>query len=107
MSAHFDSHDRNRQEEAEPEAACHVGQFAAGLGCAGDKRFESHAADGTGAGRVATHLGVHRAGVDHTRRCPPGCGLVMRAMAGVMHRRVAMMIVAHAGGHHLPVEPSK
>jgi hypothetical protein len=50
---------------------------------------------------------VHRARVDRAYDSRFRRGLVIRTMVNVMRRRVAMMIEAHAGGRHLPVELMK
>ena len=65
MAAPFDRHHRNRQRQADPEAARHVDEFGIGAGVGGRHlRFQRHAADRAGAGADLADLRVHRAGVD-------------------------------------------
>ena len=46
MPAHLENEHRDRQNEADPEAACHVDQFDIGLGLKADQyRLQRHAAD--------------------------------------------------------------
>ena len=65
VPAHFQHHHGQRQDEADPEPARHVGEL--GIGAAvggGDLGLQSHAADRAGAGADLPDLGMHRAGVD-------------------------------------------
>ena len=65
MAAPFDCHDGERQRQADPEAACHVGQFGIGAGVGGGELgLERHTADWAGAGTDLADLRMHRAGVD-------------------------------------------
>ena len=64
VPAHFQHHHRQRQYEADPEAARHVGEFGIGATVGGrDLRLQRHAADWAGAGADLPDLGMHRAGV--------------------------------------------
>ena len=51
--------------QTDPEAAGHVDQLMAGTGVGGHRRrFDRHAADGTGSGMVLADLRMHGAGPD-------------------------------------------
>ncbi len=68
MAAHFDDHHRQREHEADPEPARHVGEFGIGAIVGGNGfRLERHAADRAGARTDLTDLRMHRAGVDRAR----------------------------------------
>ena len=100
VAAHAEDHDRDGQDDADPEAAGHVAQFLGRAGVRGDDDgLEGHPADGAGAGAVLADLGVHRAGVLDRLALTRGrlpmfwlscmlgaatCGTVREAMAGVL-----------------------
>ena len=69
MAAHFE-HDRGQREhEADPEAARHVGEFWIGRSVqACDLRLKRHSADRTASRANLADLGMHRAGVDRAFR---------------------------------------
>ena len=69
VAAHFQNDGRQRQHEADPEAARHVGEFGIG------RRIEAchlglqrHAADRAAAGTDLADLRMHRAGIDRALR---------------------------------------
>ncbi len=65
MAAHFQDDGRQREHEADPEAARHVGEFRIGRRIeARDLRLQRHAADRAASGADLADLGMHRAGVD-------------------------------------------
>ncbi len=65
MPAHFQHEHGKGEDEANPEATCHVSQLRTRAALrTGHFRFESHAADRTGAGMILSHFRVHRAGPD-------------------------------------------
>ncbi len=69
MAAHFEDDRRQRQHEADPEAARHVGELGIGRRVeADDVGLQRHAADRTAAGTDLADLRMHRAGVDRAFR---------------------------------------
>ena len=84
MAAHIERHDRQRQQRRNPEAARHVGEFAAIVRAAG-LRLERHAADRAGARSDLADFRMHRTGVDRA------CG------RGAPRRRCAMQIFVGIG----------
>ena len=66
---HLENEDRQGQDERDPEAPGHVGQFRAGsTGHFRDRRLQRHPADRTGTGMILAYLGMHRAGPDRAGR---------------------------------------
>ena len=69
MSAHFQDDGRQREHEADPEAARHVGEFRIGRRVeARDLRLQRHAADRAASRADLADLRMHRAGVDRAFR---------------------------------------
>ncbi len=69
MTSHLQNHHRNRQPEADPQAAGHVDEFGIGAAVACRVgRFQRHSADRAMAGADLADLRMHRAGVDRPRR---------------------------------------
>ena len=69
MAAHFQDDGRQREHEADPEAARHVGEFRIGRRIeARDLRLQRHAADRAASGTDLADLRMHRAGVDRAFR---------------------------------------
>ena len=69
MAAHFQHDGRQREHEADPEAARHVGEFGIGRRIeARDLRLQRHAADRAASGADLADLRMHRAGVDRAFR---------------------------------------
>ena len=65
MAAHFEDDGRQREHEADPEAARHVGEFRIGRRIeARDLRLQRHAADRAASRADLADLRMHRAGVD-------------------------------------------
>ena len=80
VAAHLQDHRREREHQADPEAARHVGKFGIGRRIeAGDLGLQRHAADRAIAGTDLADLRMHRAGVDRafgTSAGFVGCALV-------------------------------
>ena len=69
MPAHFQGDQRQRQDKPDPEATAHVGKLRIGLVLQADRLgLQRHAANRAIAGANLAHLGMHRAGIDGTRR---------------------------------------
>ena len=69
MAAHFQDDGRQREHEADPEAARHVGEFRIGRRIeARDLRLQRHAADRAASRADLADLRMHRAGVDRAFR---------------------------------------
>src|SRR5262245_4827627 len=92
MPAHLECDHRQRQDQPNPEPACHVDELGARSGFRNENRFERHAADRTIARADLPDLRMHRAGVDRACGRPRWLGyltmvlmhMVFVDMAGVM-----------------------
>ena len=94
MAAHIQRDDRQRQRQRNPEAARHVGEFAA-VGFAAKFRFKRHATNRAGARSDLAYFRMHWASVDRVRR-RAGRWRCWLAFVEIFHR-VGCELAAAAG----------